>query len=95
VCSRSCISQQNLRYSVRKTSVGWLLKRLSVEIDREMVKQLRPHSLSINQFGIVMTLLECDGLSQSEIGKRIDMPGYATTRNIDILESGGFFKALS
>ena len=33
-----------------------------------------------------MTLLENDGMPQAEIGRKILMPGYATTRNIDKLE---------
>jgi DNA-binding MarR family transcriptional regulator len=33
-----------------------------------------------------MTLLEEEGLTQTEIGKKIAMPGFTTTRTLDALE---------
>lgn len=57
-----------------------------------MIDTLKPHGLNLGQFGILMTLLEDDGLIQSEIGKKISMPGYATTRNIDALEQAGYLE---
>lgn len=71
---------------VRTTSVGWMLKRLSSRLDAEMKRALSRDGLNINQFAILMTLLEGEGLTQVEIGLKIGMPGYATTRNIDALE---------
>ena len=39
-----------------------------------------------------MVLLEEEGLTQVEIGKKISMPGYATSRNIDQLENKNLVK---
>lgn len=75
--------------SVREQSVGWMLKFLSTQIDKEMNQALKPYGLNLERFAILMTLLEGDGLTQSEIGKKIFMPGYAITRNIDALEVDG------
>jgi DNA-binding MarR family transcriptional regulator len=55
-------------------------------MDKKVQHDLSKHNLTQAQFGIMMTLLEEDGISQSEIGSRITMPGYATTRNLDSLE---------
>lgn len=78
--------------SVREQSVGWMLKAISTQLDNEMKQRLKPLGLNLGQFAILMTLLEGDGLTQSDIGKKISMPGYATTRNIDVLEENGLLK---
>ena len=75
--------------ATRENSVGWMLKMISTSLDEQMYNELKPHGLNLSQFGIMMTLLENDGLTQSEIGKQIVMPGYNTTRNIDALEEAG------
>lgn len=72
--------------NIRQSSVGWMLKRLCASLDADMSHELKPHRLNINQFAVIMTLLEQEGLTQAEIGKKIDMPGYSTTRTMDALE---------
>ncbi|MGD8912629.1 MAG: MarR family transcriptional regulator [Candidatus Thiodiazotropha sp.] len=72
--------------NIRESSLGWMLKSLSACMDKKVQHDLSKHNLTQAQFGIMMTLLEEDGISQSEIGSRITMPGYATTRNLDSLE---------
>ncbi len=52
----------------------------------QMDIRLAPLGLSKGQFAIIITLLENEGVTQAEIGQKILMPGYATTRNIDKLE---------
>jgi len=75
--------------TVKRSSVGWMLKILSVSLDNEMNKKLKPLGLNLAQFAILMTLLESSGQTQVELGKRISLPGYATTRNLDVLEKAG------
>ena len=70
----------------REQSAGWMFKTISNWIDEELSRQLKSLGLSRIQFPIMMVLLEEEGLTQVEIGKRIYMPGYATSRNIDQLE---------
>ncbi|MCW8930820.1 MAG: MarR family transcriptional regulator [Gammaproteobacteria bacterium] len=70
----------------RETSVGWMLKVLTTSLDSEMNNELKRLDLNISHFAVLMTLLENEGLTQTEIGKKIVMPGYATTRTIDALE---------
>jgi DNA-binding MarR family transcriptional regulator len=71
---------------VRENSIGWMLKSLSFSLDNEMKEELSGLGLTFGQFGLLMTLLEEDGLTQTEIGKKIAMPGYTTTRTLDALE---------
>ena len=78
--------------SVRENSFGWMLKSLCTRFDKKMQLALQSYDLNRGQFAILMTLFEEDGLTQTEIGKRISMPGYATTRNIDKLEENELLK---
>lgn len=78
--------------SIRLGSYGWYLKTMGTWIDNQMNERLEPLGLSLNQFTIIMTLLEQEGLTQVEIGQRVMLPAYATTRNIDKLESLGYVK---
>lgn len=71
---------------VRENSTGWMLKVLCTSLDAEMSNELKRLDLNPGQFAVLMTLSEGEGLTQTEIGKKITMPGYATTRTIDALE---------
>ncbi len=61
-------------------------------MDSRLNERLEPFGLSIGQFAIIMTILEQEGLTQSEIGQRTMLPSYATTRKIDKLESLGYVR---
>lgn len=63
-----------------------MLKRLSAALDAQMSNELQRLDLNLGQFAVLMTLLEAEGLTQTEIGRKIAMPGYATTRTLDALE---------
>ena len=78
--------------SVRQTSTGWMLKMLGMKLDNEMKAQLKPLGLTLDQFKIMMILFEKDQLTQIQIGKKILMPGYGLSRNLDKLESMGYLK---
>lgn len=75
---------------VRENSIGWMLKRLASRLDSQMMLELKQHDLNLNQFAMLMTLMEEEGLTQTEIGKKIIMPGYATTRTLDALEASQY-----
>jgi DNA-binding MarR family transcriptional regulator len=75
---------------VRMNSTGWMLNRLSSQQNREMTSALKQIGLNLNQFAMLMTLLENEGLTQTEIGGKIAMPAYATTRTIDALEAARY-----
>ena len=74
---------------VKKNSVGWMLKMLSTELDSEMVRELGKLNIKLNEFGVLMTLLNTQGITQVEIAKSIVIPGYATSRTLDSLEEKG------
>mgnify|MGYP001812211297 CR=1 FL=1 len=76
----------------REESIGWMIKAVASWIDEQLKIGLESICLTRGQFAIMMTLLEEDGLTQVEIGRRISMPGYATSRNIDELESRNLLK---
>lgn len=78
--------------SVRLSSIGWCLHTLGMWMDKKMGEKLEPLGLSLDQFAIIMTLLEQDCLTQVEIGVKAMLPAYATTRNLDKLESLGYVR---
>ncbi len=63
-----------------------MLKRLCAQLDSEMKQALKPLKLNLNQFAVLMTVMEYEGLTQTDLGEKIGMPGYATTRSLDALE---------
>ncbi len=77
---------------VRRASVGWMIRRLSLRFEARLNKELGLLGLNVNQFAVIMTLLENGGLTQSQIGKRITMPGYSITRTMDVLEEKKLLK---
>ncbi len=78
--------------SVRTSSVGWMINRTSKFMEAGMKKALSPLGVTLAQFTILMTLLEKDGLTQSQISKHLEMPEYAVTRNLDSLENKKLLK---
>ena len=77
---------------VRETSIGWYIQRLAGHLDREMTARLREHGLTLQQFPILMTALETDGLTQADLAERFTMPAYAISRAIDALVSAGLIE---
>ena len=77
---------KNQALKIRENSVGWMIKMLTVSLDATMKEELSKLKLNINQFDILMTLSENEGLTQVEIGRKIVMPGFSTTRTIDSLQ---------
>ena len=75
--------------TVREQSLGWHIQTLAAEMNARMDQELDPLGITRHQFGVLMILLDQEGLSQAEIGKRINLPGYATTRGMDALEAKG------
>jgi len=78
--------------AAREGSTGWLVQRLTGQLDRAMDAALAPHGLTVQRFAIVMTVLENEGLTQSEIGERFRAPAYQITRSIDALAADGFLE---
>ncbi|MBF0193532.1 MAG: MarR family transcriptional regulator [Magnetococcales bacterium] len=71
---------------VRVNSCGWLVKVLSLRMDKDMETELGDHGLNVKHFATLMTLLEQDNLTQTEIAQRVRNPQYVTSRLLDKLE---------
>ncbi len=70
---------------VRTTSVGYLINQTAAKMDRAMTAALKPLGVTIDQFAILMTLTEFEGVTQREIGKRAGLASYTVTRLLDDL----------
>ncbi|MCF6315585.1 MAG: MarR family transcriptional regulator [Marinosulfonomonas sp.] len=73
--------------TTRLTSVGRMLNLLTRKLNAEMNTRLKPMGLGLPEFAILMTLLELEGQTQSELGKKTAIPAHGTTRSIDALEA--------
>jgi DNA-binding MarR family transcriptional regulator len=79
----------------RENSFGWLVKMLSQKIDKFMAEELRPLDLNLGSFAILMMLSEQEGVNQTELGKSVGVPGYTTTRTLDLMEIRGLVERQS
>lgn len=77
---------------IRPESVGRMLNILSTRVRAELKTQLSEHNLTMNGFFIVMNLLMSEGQTQAELGQKIALPAYGTTRTIDALEGQGLLE---
>ena len=66
----------NKAESASYNSCGWYLKILGTWMDGKMHERLEPLGLSLSQFTIIMVLLEKDGLTQVDIGRKVMLPAY-------------------
>lgn len=73
----------------REASIGWMIQRLARRLDDAMNARLAEYGLNLQQFAVMMTVLEHGSLTQAEIGRRFAMPAYAISRAIDGLEQAG------
>jgi len=74
----------------KKNSTGWMLQRLARIAEETLAQHLGDMALSIEQFAVLMTVLEEPGLTQAQIGNRFAMPAYTISRSLDYLERAGF-----
>ncbi len=77
---------------VREDSFGLLVKKVVLQIEKELTLRLADVGLNIKTFGIIMLLLEEEGLTQKELGTRTGVQGYTTTRALDSLEQQGLIE---
>lgn len=66
-----------------------MLNQLSRRLNAEMEVRLKALGLTLNSFFILMTLMESEGLTQAELGKRLKLPAYGITRLIDSMQAAG------
>ena len=69
-----------------------MIQQIARRLNQSMEEKLSPHGLNLQQFAVMMTVLEFDGLTQTKIGERFSMPAYAISRAIDHLEQAGLLE---
>lgn len=78
--------------NTRTNSMGWLVQTLARRLDEEMAQHLATLDLTLQQFAVMMIVLENDGLTQSDIGAIFTQPAYTVSRALDGLEKRDFVK---
>ena len=73
----------------RQGSLGWLIQRASTRIEAALSQALAEQGLTIQQFALLMRVLEHDDQNQTELGAAHAMPAWAISRALDGLESAG------
>jgi len=76
--------------TTRETSFGFLIQTLARKFDGLMKTELKKVDVDGKLFAGLMMLMEQDGISQRQLGKRLNFPEYFTSRNIDALVQAGF-----
>lgn len=83
---------KNDTMKIRKSSLGWMIQRVARRLDKAMSARLSEQNLSLQQFAVMMIVLENDGQTQAMIGNNFGMPAYAISRALDHLEYAGFLE---
>jgi DNA-binding MarR family transcriptional regulator len=73
----------------RTNSFGWMLQRITGQLDAQMRDRLLVHDLTIQQFATLMIVMENDGVTQRDIGDTFAMQPYIISRALDHLETLG------
>ena len=81
------MSLEEETHTVRTTSLGWMIKRIARRLDEMLEERLARHGMTFRHFVVMMTVLETEGLSQTEIGDPFGIPPYAISRAIDHLQA--------
>lgn len=74
----------------REGSFGFLVQALARKIDALMKEQLSDYDVDIKIFANLMMLAEEDGINQRQLGKKLNIPEYYTSRSVDALEKAGY-----
>lgn len=74
----------------RENSFGFLIQTLARRIDMQMKERLKAHDVDLKIFANLMFLSEQDGVTQREIGNKLNFPEYYTSRNVDALIKEGY-----
>lgn len=74
----------------REGSFGFLVQALARKIDAIMKEKLADHSVDTKIFANLMMLAEEDGINQRQLGKKLNIPEYYTSRSVDALEKAGY-----
>lgn len=73
-------------------SVGFLLNTAAMQIKNLLKQALEPIGVTPEQFVILMSLFDNDDITQTTIAKRVALPDYTITRQLDVLEEKGLLQ---
>lgn len=77
---------------VIEESLGYLVNRLAVIFARALGDRLAPHEVSIGQWAVLLVLWAEDGLSQTELSRRVAIEDATMVRNLDRMERDGLVR---
>ncbi|MCP4303521.1 MAG: MarR family transcriptional regulator [bacterium] len=78
----------------RQQSFGFLVQLLARRLDARMKARLSDLETDLKAFATLMLLSEKDGINQRQLGRLLDFPEYATSRNVDALVAQGLAQRL-
>lgn len=80
-----------MKFTVGDT-IGFLISRTNYKLKHELNHNIKPFNVTTEQWGIVNTLWNNDGISQKELSGRVHKDQPTTARILDKLENKGFVK---
>ena len=73
-------------------NIGGMLSIVTTRLKAEMKSRFEAYDLNVNEYYVFSSILEEEGLSQSELGRRLALPAYATSRLIDGMAAKGYLE---
>ena len=75
---------------VGQNSFGWNLNMLVSIANSHMKELLKAYDIGVPEFACLVSLVEANGSTQSELGRLTGAPEYSTSRHVDRLVQRGF-----
>jgi len=79
----------------RRESLGYLVNHLGRMFARALERRLAKHHVALGQFGLLLVLWEEDGLTQSEIARRLDIEQPTVANTLRRMERDGLIETIS
>lgn len=73
----------------RRKSLGYIVNHLARMFARALDQALSPHGVALGQFPLLLVLWEEDGLTQSEIARRLDIEQPTVANTLQRMERDG------
>jgi DNA-binding MarR family transcriptional regulator len=77
------------------SSFAWRIRDLERLFERAVFKELAEHGITYGQWRCLRVLWEEDGVSQKELGNRLDMTSASAVFSVNMLERDGLAKRIT
>ncbi|HKJ71339.1 MAG TPA: MarR family transcriptional regulator [Gammaproteobacteria bacterium] len=73
----------------RWDSLGYIVNHLARRFSALLAERLRPHGVTVGQYPLLLALWEEEGISQTELSRRLGIEPATTTNTLNRMERDG------